>query len=288
MVKEIIALITALMTVLLTACGTVSLTPEFDEIQYDYQSQSVYPITQAHQKIFISLDATDLELPDEPHRISSLLLDWSTVSDDAQFILFIRFSESFLIERISGVRTEVEFDEGGRGRAFEIPIQRGFVRTHFTIELVDVLSDTLVNQFQGAGNYPIEANLVKGVDENRALLQLAFQEEVGVARYQLMTEIWTNIKKHYLNDLRVTFGQQNFKLVSELDEEPAFLIAFDLLLENNKQSALKALAIYNDAIKQYPSGESEKTDQIRSWLDQGISASSAIANHEFEDRYPPE
>lgn len=273
---------------LLMGCSGTSLKPHFDEVQYDFQQKSIYTISSKHKNIYISLDAPDLQLPAQPHRIKTLLLDWVKREKDAQFILFIRFSNSFLIERISGVRTEVEFDEKGRGRTYEIPIQRAYVRTHYTIELVDVLNDVLVSQYQGAGNYPIEAKLVKEKAANRKLLRGAFQDELGVARYQLMTDIWDNIKKVYLRDIQVTFGQQNFKLVSELNEEPAFLTAYDLLLENNKTAAQKALAIYNDAIKQYVAGESDRSDQIRTWLDQGITAASAIVNHEFDDRYPPE
>jgi len=282
-----ILIVIALSLLGLSGCTKNPYKPIFDEIQYDFQTPSVYEMSNRHKRIHVALDAPDLTLPETSHRMPSLLLEWTEKPADAQFVLYIRFSDSFLIERISGIRTDVEFDEDGRGRAFDTPIQRGFIRTHYTIELVDVPEDKLVNQFQGASNYAIEAPLVKTIQENKRLLRLAFQDELGVARYQVLTEIWKKVKTEYLSDLQVTFGKQTYQLVSELEQEPDFLAAFDLLSENNKAAAKKALKVYNDAMKRY-SPENSDTDPIRKWLDQGITAASAIANSEHEDRYPPE
>jgi len=169
-----------------------------------------------------------------------------------------------------------------------VAIQRAHIRTHYNIEVVDVLADTLIDHFNGAGNYPIEALDVFDKQLNRQTLKEAFLAESIVARYEVINTIWKHIKKDYLNNIQVIFAQEKYRLVSELESEPKLALAFDSLNENNKQSAAKALQIYNGLIKEYKILEDDYGKAVTSYLDRGITVSTSIVNHQHQDRYPPE
>jgi hypothetical protein len=269
----------------LVACSSVDMVPTYSELEYDFQIKSSYPITNNHRNIHLYLDASGLVPPKGMETIEGLKLNWTDAEAQSQIAIYIRFSDSFLIERQAGQRRELTYNHNGRGELQYVPIQRGFVRTHYNIEVVDKITDSLINDFQGADNFSIEAMQADTLKARRALLKSEFHKKKLVARKALLEKLLDQLDSHYLVDVMVTFGQKEFSLVSELKEEAAFASAFSQLKKNKKNAALKALSIYNDALKKYPSGESEKIDQIRQWLDEGITAASAIANHQYEDRY---
>lgn len=274
---------------LLSACSGVDLKPEMGSVRYDFQQRASYEMSKQHKTIKVKLDVEDLELPDEAIRIPELLLDWVEPDQASDITIYVRFSESYLVERLPGVRTEVTYDERKKGTVKDVPIQRAYVRTVYVVEVVDIINDVLIDQYQGAGNYDFEADFGVTKQQDKQLMTTAFNEEVGVARYQLLTDIWRRIKHQYLNNLLVTFGKVEYPVVISLKSEPAFSEAYDELLNNNKKSAEKALKIYSDALKRYQGDDLDEAQQsIKAWLDQGVTVASSILNHQFEDRYPPD
>ena len=270
-----------------TACSNVP-TPRFDEIRYDYVIASPYELTSAHKNIYFDIDAEDLSLPEETLSLATLNLNMVLNKQQAQVVVYIHVANSFLIKRPGGMRKEVVFDEQQRGAFQDVVIQRAHIRTHYNIEVVDGLADTLIDQFSGAGNYPLEALDVFEKKLNRKLLQEAFLEESIVARYEVINTIWNRIKMDYLNNIEVIFAQEKYRLVSELESEPRVELAFERLNENNKKSAAKALQSYNGLIKKYKKKGDEYSKAVTSYLDQGITVSTSIVNHQHQDRYPPD
>ncbi len=272
---------------LTVACSHVP-TPQFDEIRYDYIIASPYELKAAHKNIYFDIDAPDLRLPEETLSLATLPLNMVLNKQQAQVVVYIHVANSFLIMRPSGLRKEVVFDEQQKGFLKDVVIQRAHIRTHYNIEVVDVLADTLIDQFNGAGNYPIEALDIFDKQLNQQALKEAFLAESIVARYEVINTIWTHIKKDYLNNIQVIFAQEKYRLVSELESEPKIEVAFEILNENNKQSAAKALQIYNGLIKKYKKMGDEYSAAVTQYIDKGITVSTSIVNHEHKDRYPPD
>jgi len=272
---------------LVSACSQLP-TPSYDEIQYDYMIASPYELTPAHKNIYFDIDAPDLRLPEETLTLNTLNLNMVLNKQQAQVVVYIHVANSFLISRPAGLRKEVVFNEQKKGTLKDVAIQRAHIRTHYNIEVVDVLADTLIDHFNGAGNYPIEALDVFDKQLNRQALKEAFLAESIVARYEVINTIWKRIKIDYLKNIQVIFAQEKYRLVSELESEPKLALAFDRLNENNKQSAAKALQIYNGLIKEYKILEDDYSKAVTSYLDRGITVSTSIVNHQHQDRYPPE
>ncbi len=258
---------------------------KYSEFSYDYIIPSPYKLTKKHQNIYFDVGAQDLFLPEESLYLETLKLDMVDVKNNAQVLVHIQISDSFLIERPVGVRKEAIFDKSGKGRLQEIAILRGHIRTHYHIEVVDVLNDNLIDHFSGAENYPIEALDQFNKAKNIEALKATFMAETIVARYEVISGIWQRMKKKYLMNVRVIFAKDNFKLVSEFKPEPRLALAYDYLYENNKKSAAKALQVYNSLNKKYKDQEDELSLRVMSFLDKGISVSTRIVNHEYEDRY---
>ncbi len=269
----------------LYACASVP-TPEYKDIKYDYVVGSIYPLTQAHKNIYFKIDASDLTLPEDTLSIPTLKLKKVLKKRQAQVVVFIHVANSFLIFRPAGMRKEVVFDAQQKGVLKDVAIQRAHIRTHYNIEVVDVLADTLIDQFSGAKNYPIEAIDLFNKDKNRQALKSVFLAESVVARYEVINSIWQGLEHLYLKDVQVSFAQETHYLVKSLNTEPKLALAFESLNENNKRSAKQALNIYNVLLKKYKKLEGDYNKTVSLYINHGITVSTSIVNHQYQDRYP--
>ena len=274
----------AVCLVLLSGCSSLP-KPVFSDVVYDYKVKPPYALTPAYKTINVSLDARNTKLPEKTFSDESIKFKWTPSSKTANFSVYIHLSNSFLIERENTVKQDVVYDENGRGGFVRIGIQRAFIRTHYTVEVVDNIKDVLINQVNAAGNVPIEAKLSNDLKENKKILKKAFYQELTQAREKLMLDIWQGLKTHHLAPIQTTFGKLQNKVVSELSVEPKFKQAYNLLKSNRKRNAVKALKIYNDGMAFYKGKDDKLSNMIRQHLDHGITVSSAIANHEYPDRY---
>ncbi len=262
--------------------------PQYETFIYDFIIDSPYALSEQHQNIYLVVDAKDMQVPEGSLAIKSLLLKRVYSEKKAQIIVHINVSNSFLIERPAGITRDVVFDENGKGRVEEIAILRSFIRTRYTIEIIDVLNDVLIEQVSGAGNYAIETQDEFNILKNKKSLEEMFYEELSVARYEVMNQIWNTLKADILARLKVTFSNEKFTVASEHENETRLAQAFEYLLQNNKTDAKKALYLYNAALKEYKGRPDELSKQLLQLIDHGITVSSAIVNHEHADRYPYE
>ena len=280
----------------LFGCANQGVNAEFGEIEYDYLVSSPYPLTQKHQNIHLDIDGDNLTFPLSVSQMNGLAiaglemenlkLNWVQKKDNAQVILHLRISNSFLIERPAGIRTNVVFNDAGIGHLEDVAILRGFIRTHYQIELVDALNDQLIDHFQGAENFPVENIDLFNRQSNISAMQVQFDRQALNARKALMEKLWENIKGYYLAMVKVSFGKEKFTLVKNQESEPRYLQAFNLLNRNNRNSANQALRIYNQGIKDYQGLEDDFNKEMKNMFDYGITVSSRISNHTHQDRYP--
>ena len=298
------ALIAVLLSVGLLGCATHGVNAEYGDIEYDYVINSAYPLTEKHKNIYLDIDGDDLILPSfskdkadlenpsieslemDALKLENLKLNWVNKKSQAQIILHLRISNSFLIERPAGIRTSVVFNEAGKGHLEDVPILRGFIRTHYQIELVDVLNDHLIDHFQGAENFPIENIDLFNHQANISAMQIQFDQQARQARKILLRKLWKNIQDYYLAMVKVSFGKERFTLVKSQESEPRYLQAFNLLKRNNRNSANQALRIYNQGIKDYQDLEDDFNKEMKNLFDYGITVSSRISHHTHQDRYP--
>ena len=276
--------ITLFLCNIIIGCSSLP-TPEFSEVIYDYQVKPPYALTSAYKKINISLDTDDVKLPEPTFKDESFNFKWTPASSASQIAVYIHLSNSFLIERENTIVTSVIYDSDGKGGYVRKGVQRGYIRTHYTIEVVDKIKDTLINQVALAGNFPIEADLTNDLIENKKILKSQFYALQKKAREQLLNDIWRDLKTHHLSLVQTTFGQVTDKVVSKLSIEPKFNQAYLLLKTNRKRNAIKALDIYNSGMALYKDKDDDLSIMIRNHLDHGITVSSKIANHEYPDRY---
>ena len=290
-----------LLSVWLLGCANHGVNAEFGHIEYDYLVNSAYPLTEKHKNIFLDIDGDNLILPlfnsempsleiESPEveslEMETLKLNWVKEKQQAQIILHLRISNSFLIERPAGIRTNVVFNAAGKGHLEDVAILRGFIRTHYQVELVDVLNDHLIDHFQGAENFAIENIDLFDHQANISAMQIQFDQQARQARKVLMEKLWKNIKNYYLAMVQVSFGKEKFTLVKNQESEPRYLQAFNLLKRNNRNSANQALRIYNQGIKDYQDLEDDFNKEMKNLFDYGITVSSRISNHTHQDRYP--
>jgi hypothetical protein len=271
--------------VLLTACaGPKAIT---SSLVYDSYLPAKYALTDQHKRIHVSIDDKSLQRPEPTLKYESLKLDYAPIPALAQMVIYVHMQPSFFVQRPPVSRQVVEFDENNKGTLGYVVTNRGFIRTPFSIELVDTLNDVLVYQTQGNGNYPIDAppKPVKG-QTKKALLDVFYQQREQ-ARQTLLADIWQRLKGRYLADIQVVFSKMQFKLVSWHEDEPAFKQAFMLLKKNDKSAARQALVIYNQAYKRYQANEDDASKQILSYLNQGITVATQIANDPNPQRYQP-
>ncbi len=117
------------------------------------------------------MDADDVKLPESTFTDESFNFKWTPASSASQIAVYIHLSNSFLIERENTIVTSVIYDADGKGGYVRKGVQRGYIRTHYTIEVIDKIKDTLINQVAFAGNFPIEADLTNDLIENKKILK---------------------------------------------------------------------------------------------------------------------
>lgn len=277
---------TCLVCVFLFACSAELPKPSFDLIQYDYQINSPYPLTKQHQFLAIVLDAPDIELPEFALKDMTLPMKVTEDIKKAQVLVQINVSDSFLIQRKNALRSETVFPTDGKGYVESYEVLRGDIRTHYSIEIIDLLNDVLIYDRQGAIDHGIETRNSHDKQKNIAAIKQLFFEETPVARYGLISEILKQLEHDDFNLLRVKFEQQEFKIVKSLTGEPRFEKAFTLLQANNKHQAQQALDVYNTLLKSYENKNDELSQAMLQWLEPGLTACTAIVNHPQQDRYP--
>ena len=276
----------SMVLIILLVCGCSSLPKAtFGEVAYDYQVKPTYALSTSYKTLNVALDARNISLPEKTFADESIKFKWTPSSKAAQIAVYIHLSNSFLIERENAVKNQVLFDDKGKGGYIRTGIQRAFIRTHYTVEVVDNLKDSLINQVNAAANFAIEAELSNDLTINKSTLKKQFYKQLSEARKKLVEDIWSGLKTHYLADIQTTFGTVKGKVVNELSVEPSFKRAYQLLTTNRKRNALKALKIYNSAMASYKDKDDDLSLMIRKHLDHGITVSSKIANHEYPDRY---
>jgi hypothetical protein len=269
---------------LFSGCSSLPI-PEYSTVIYDYQVKPPYEMDSSYKKLNVSLDVSDVKLPEKSLKDESLKFAWTPVPDKAQLAVYIHLSNSFLIDRENTIKEQVVYAENGRGGFIRTPIQRGFIRTHYTIEVIDRIKDTLIEQVNSAGQYSIEAELTNSKQDNKRILAVSYHKNLYDARSKLVSDIWSDLKNRHLSQVQTTFGKVEGKVVSGLSVEPKFKQAFLLLNSNRKRDAVKALKIYNLAVAAYKDNEDDLSLMILKYLDQGISVSTSIANYEYPDRY---
>ncbi len=267
----------------LTGCASHSFVKS--ELKYDYISPAAYPLTSKHKAIHVSIDDQTLARPEPTLKVETLKLHYSRIALSAQLIVYIHIQPSFLVQREPISRQIVEFDDNNKGTIKYVMTNRGYIRTPYSIELVDTLNETLIFHTQGADNYPIDAVPRPDYTQTTHQLLQAFRQNTKLARQTLLEDIWQKLKGPYLKDIQVSLGETTFTLVSEHNREPIFQQAFSLLKKNDKSAAKQALALYNQAYKRYEKKEDDESKQILEFINDGITAAVQITNDPNPQRY---
>ncbi|MFT6327001.1 MAG: hypothetical protein ACJA0E_001196 [Bermanella sp.] len=277
-------LLLLILNLALFGCSSLPI-PEYGQVIYDYQVKPEYEMNESYKYFHISIDARDVSLPEKKFNDESIKFAWSSSNTNSQLVVYINLSNSFLIDRENAIKDELIYDMNGKKGFIRTPIQRGFIRTRYTIELIDRTKDKLINSVNLAGNFSIEAELTNSADKNRKILKAAYYENIKEARKKLVSDIWSDLKKYHLSSIQTTFRKIEYSIVSKLAVEPKFEQAYLLLMTNRKRNAVKALNIYNKGVALYKDKQDDLSLMILKHLDDGITASTSIANNEYPDRY---
>lgn len=269
--------------IFLSGCSGSNLIRE--TIEYDYILPAPYALTPQHKQIHISIDDKTLKRPEPALKYETLKLSYSVIPSSAQLMVYVHMQPSFLVQREPISRQIIEYNANDKGTVVYVVTNRGYIRTPFSIELVDVINDQLVYQTQGAGNFSIDA--VPKPDHSQTTNELlqAFHDHRVQARQELLNTIWERLKGPYLKDIQVSLAKMQFRLVSEHEDEPDFKKAFLLLKKNDQYAAKQALAVYNAALKRYQKKEDEQSKRILGYINDGLTAAAQIANDPNPQRY---
>lgn len=267
-----------------TACS--SLDPQYGRVRYDYAIASDYELSKQHQQVAVMIEYPNGNQQWWPKQeLESLALNWTQSPKQADVVLYVRLSSPHLVERPAGWRKTVTYNEAGVGEVKRESIQRGYIRTHYVVELVDKRLDTLIESHRLAHNFPIEAPFDSDKQQRTQLLKRAFNTNKPEALKDFMSNLNTNLESRYLKPVCYTFAHKDYRLVQTLEQEASFSKAFEVLKGNSKAAAKQALDIYNRAIKPYQEQEGEDAKTIRRWLDDGIGAATDIIDTPHKDRY---
>lgn len=286
--RVIIRILGLCLIVCLAGCSFFIPKPKFSAVVYDYQVPAPYALTEKHKKISVKINEGQV-FPEKTLSFEKLKLAWTPNIKNAQIRVYVNYSQPFLIERPDGVRKDIVYNENGKGEVKYMAIQRAFIRTRYNIEIIDGVNDNLIRDFQFSHHHPIEASQFRNRDKAAMALRNIFVKSKQQAEKALIADVWKKLKIAYLKDVMVSFAQQEFSVVSEYEPEPKFTKAFELLKLNNKLSAQKSLNIYNQLNKQYSKrlkeDDSKFNQNMLVYINQGISASAAILNHDYAPRY---
>lgn len=272
----------------LSACSWFAPKPSFETINFDYQVPAPYGLTEEYRSLSVIINDNQ-PLPEKKLDFERLKLRWEKNIEKAQIQVYLNYSKPFLVERRDAVRKEVVYDEKDRGEVRYIPIQRAFIRTHYNIEIVDAVKDSLIRHIKFAHNYPIEVEKFKDKKKSSDALKAAYLENKPEAEKDLKKDLWEKLKLSYLQDVTVTFAHDEFKIVKEYEPEPQLEKAYEWLVKNNKIGAQKALNIYNQLNKKYSDklkdDNSKFNEEMLGYISKGITASTSIINHDYAERY---
>lgn len=274
--------------VYLSGCSFFAPKPTFSPVVYDYQVPPTYALTAKHKTLSVKIN-DGKPFPEKKLAFEKLKLAWTDNIKNAQIRVYVNYLQPFLIERPDGVRKDVVFDENKKGTIKYMPIQRAFIRTRYNIEIIDGVSDSLIRDFQFSFHYPIEAPQFRNKDQAAMALKKQFNASKKMAETALIADVWQKLKIAYLQDVVVSFAQQEFSVVSDYEPEPKLSKAYEFLKLNNKLGAQKSLNIYNQLNKQYSArikeDDSKFNQNMLIYISQGIGASSGILNHTYAPRY---
>ncbi len=274
------------MLVITLMSGCASLEPQWGTIRYDYAIAPEYALTAKHKELAMMLETDTGQQQYLPNpKIEALALNWTQTPPLADIVLYLRLSKPHLIQRPAGWRKTLITNEHGIGRIERTSVQRGYVRTHYILELVDKRADKLIDHFKLAHNFAIEAPLKSDKQENIALLQAEFEDQLKAAQQDLLQRVQSHLQSHYLAKVCYVFAFSEHRLVMQLEQEVGFKQGFEALNRNSKQGAQQALGIYDKRIGAYKDKEDDTSKQIRQWLEQGLNAATSIINLPHKDRY---
>ncbi|EAT11989.1 hypothetical protein HF888_11430 [Bermanella marisrubri] len=267
-----------------TACS--SLDPKYGQVRYDYAIASEYELSPQHRFVAMMLEYPNGNQQWWPkQKLESLALKWTQSPKQADVVLYVRLSSPHLVERPAGWRKTVTYNDAGVGEVNRESVQRGYIRTHYVVELVDKRLDTLIQSYRLAHNFAIEAPFDSDKQQRTQLLRQAFNTNKPEALKDFMNNLNAHLESRYLKPVCYTFAHKDYRLVQTLEQEASFSQAFEVLKGNSKAAAKQALDIYNRAIKPYQEQEGEDAKRIRVWLDDGIGAATDIMDTPHKDRY---
>lgn len=255
------------------------------QVTYDYIKAPSYPLTHKHQVMSVSVDDKTLKPPETKLELETLKLRYHDQEERAQIVVYVRFQPSFLVQRSPVSRQIIEYDKNNKGQVRYLMTNRGFIRTPYSIELVDTLAGELISQTQGAGNFSIDAPPKSTKVATKKALLNSFYQNLPNARQTLLDNIWQDLKTKHLQEVQVSLANMQFDLVSKHPYESAFESAFSLLKKNDKAAAKEALAIYNQAYKRYQAKADEESQNTLRFIDDGITAAAKIVNDPNPQRY---
>ncbi|NVK37244.1 MAG: hypothetical protein HWE18_04915 [Gammaproteobacteria bacterium] len=253
-------------------------------LTYDYLIAPSYPLTDKHKTITVIIDDTSLKRPEPALSYEQLKLKY-TANKNADVVVFLHFLPSFLVQRSPISQQVIEYDENDKGTVVYRVTNRGFIRTPYSVEVVDNLNETLIFQTQGAGNFAIDAIPKPELAQTESALTSKFYEQRQAARETLLHELWQQLKGRLLKDIQMNFAKMEFRLVKDHELEGDFARAYLLLEKNDKAAAKQALNIYNNLLKRYEKKEGEENQAIARYANDGITAATQIVNDPHPQRF---
>ena len=91
------ALIVLFYSVMLLGCANDGVKAQFGDVVYDYLIPSTYPLTPQHKNIYLAIDGDNIVIPKNSLNMENVKLNWVNKKNQAQIILHLRISNSFLI-----------------------------------------------------------------------------------------------------------------------------------------------------------------------------------------------
>lgn len=278
-----VKIVGSLLILILVGCSGPNIVRE--TVTYDYLIAPSYPLTEKHKTIAVIIDDSTLQHPEPALRYEKLKLNY-VAKKQADIMVFLHFLPSFLVQRSPITQKVAEYDENGKGTLVYRVTNRGYVRTPYSVEVVDSLNDKLIFQTQGAGNFPINASPKPELENTESALTTEFYNKRSSAREALLEDLWQKLKGRLLQDIQMNFAKMEFRLVKDHELEGDFARAYLLLEQNDKDAAKRALSIYNNLLKRYQSKEGELNQAIAGYANDGITAATQIVNDPHPQRYP--
>lgn len=270
----------SLLILIVLGCSSYSVKRE--ELYYEFVLPPSYPLTSEYQYLHVVFDDKKITPPEPSLSFERLKLVYTQNPKRADIMVYFHFSPSYFVHREPTSVRVIEFDEKGKGKITYKLVNRGYIRTGYTVEVVDVLQDKLIFDTQGAGNFDISVAPWPTKHETQQALINEFNNFKQAARSELATTLWEGLKTNYLNDLLVGYTPETFHIVAEHRRNPNLKQAFDALSKKTKAGAKQALALYNKILKSYDNKDkaslTDEDKKVISYANEGITASAKIVN----------